>query len=475
MRRHLTSPVALEAIAIYKLEAAALAADEGQPALPVVTNDEATLNPAATDPATVVTADLPEQQEHQEDFSAELAQITLLDEQVEEAADVVDGLGEVADVLASAPEGEITEAAEKLAAVAAESLFDRVGYAVALEDANGKLDSGKSLLDKITGGAKAIWEKIIQAIDKAREWLSGFFIKLLDRSARVKKNALALAEKLGDLEGQPKEKTFTNGALAARLQTGNAKLPKRIGDAAMTTHNLLVLQLKRIDAEAAQGKQMAETLVKSPEKFKYNADKRRQASRLSGMANVREHGNHYGNDMAVSEVLLGGKIIGEEVWDPFHGTSLHTSRTQTGHSAISSMSNTPRLVTASAGEYLPGTAADMQNEPIPVENPNELRSLCILAGKMADEVSDFRVTQARLEAVCREFVRECKRLMAEPETRRELKSEMRELDLRIFYQRAPRMFVKEPAEFATEMLTAADSLLAYGSACGKFYSKAAKA
>jgi hypothetical protein len=139
------------------------------------------------------------------------------------------------------------------------------------------------------------------------------------------------------------------------------------------------------------------------------------------------------------------------------------------------MTNTPRLVTATAGEYLPGTAADMQKEPIPVENPAELRSLCILAGKMADEVGDFRVTQARLEAVCREFVRECKRLMAEPVTRRELRSESRELDLRLFYHRAPRMFVREPAEFATEMLTAADSLLAYSTACGKFYGKAAKA
>lgn len=475
MRRHLTSPVALEAISIAKLEAAALAADQGQPTLPAVTNDEATLNAAATDPALVVTADLPEQQEHQEDFTAELAEITLLDEQVEEAADVAEGLDEVADVLAAAPEGELTDAAVKLAAVAAESLFDRVGYAVALEDADGKLDSGKSLLDKITDGAKAIWEKIIQAIDKAREWLTGFFLKLLDRSGRVKKNALALAQKLGDLEGQPKEKTFTNGALAARLQTGNAKLPKRISDAAMTTHNLLVLQFKRIDADAAQGKQMAELLVKSPEKFTYNADKRRQASRLSGMASVRERGNSYGTNMAVSEVLLGGKIIGEEVWDPFHGSKLRTDKTQTGTDAIGLMTNTPRLVTATAGEYLPGTAADMQKEPIPVENPAELRSLCILAGKMADEVGDFRVTQARLEAVCREFVRECKRLMAEPATRRELRSESRELDLRLFYHRAPRMFVREPAEFATEMLTAADSLLAFGTACGKFYGKAAKA
>lgn len=475
MRRHLTSPVALEAIDTARLEAAALAADAGQPTLPAVTNDEATLNPAATDPALVVTADLPEQQEHQEDFTAELAEITLLDEQVEEAVDVTQGLDEVADVLTSAPEGELTDAAVKLAAVAAESLFASVGYAVALEDDSGKLDSGKSLLDKITDGAKAIWEKIIQAIDKAREWLTGFFLKLLDRSARVKKNALALAQKLGDLEGEPKEKTFTNGALAARLQTGNAKLPKRIGDAAVTTHNLLVLQLKRIDAEAAQGKQMAEMLVKHPEKFKYNADKRRQASRLSGMANVRERGNSYGNDMAVSAVLLGGKIIGEEVWDPFHGTSFHNNMTHAGHRAIGHMINTPRLVTATAGEYLPGTAADMQNEPIPVENPIELRALCILAGKMADEVGDFRVTQARLEAVCREFVRECKRLMAEAETKRALKTDMHDVDLRMFYQRAPRMFVKEPAEFATELLTVADSLLAYGSACGKFYGKAAKA
>jgi hypothetical protein len=475
MRRHLTSPVALEAISIDSLREAARRGDAGQPSLPAVTNDEATLNPAATDPALVVTADLPEQQEHQEDFTAELAEITLLDEQVDEAADVVQGLDEVADVIAAAPEGEITDAAVKLAAVAVESLFDRVGYAVALEDADGKLDSGKSLLDKIADGVKAIWEKIIQAIDKAREWLVGFFLKLVDRSARVKKNALALAAKLGDLEGQPKEKTFTNGALAARLQTGNAKLPKRIGDAAMTTHNLLVLQLKRIDADAAQGKQMAELLVKSPEKFSYNADKRRQASRLSGMASVRERGNSFGNNMAVSEVLLGGKIIGEEVWDPFYGSHLHKNRTETGTGAILSMSHTPRLVTATAGEYLPGTAADMQNEPIPVENPIELRALCMLAGKMADEVGDFRVTQARLEAVCRELVRECKRLMAEPDTMRKIKSESRELDLRLFYHRAPRMFVREPAEFATEMLTAADSLLAYSSACGKFYSKAAKA
>jgi len=438
--------------------------------------EQEALNPDATDPATVVTAGLPEQFDDLPDFTAEIDEICTLSEQTEAAGDVVSSLDEVAETL-SGPEEDVSAAAVKLGQVATEHLFASVGYAIVLEDN----ESGKSLAGKIVDGAKKIWEKIIAAITKARDWLMAFFRKLFDRSAALEKAGREYAAETDQREGVPRKGSFKNGLLAYHLQIAG-QVPKKLSAAANATNAILSNQLKRLDASTAEGKQMAKVLVETPEKFSVSNKERRAAS---GLRETGQMSGEFGlkTRVAMSPQLLGGKIVIEKLGLDFGAlSSLGDNSKYAGKAAIDRMIETPHLFAANVGPLQRVDMLKMHSQELTVGDLAELKLCASIAADMAGEVKAFRATVTKLEGVCRDFANECKRLIAESGNRNayeERKKGEGLLDLRAvqraFFSAAPRMFVKEPAEFASEMLTTTRALLAYVKTSTKLYARKATA
>ncbi|MNU19551.1 hypothetical protein D3C71_77800 [compost metagenome] len=482
MRRHLPK-AALEAIQIADLQAAAAqgAAPAGDPA--AITPTPETNPENQTDPALATSADLPEFHDELPDYTAELDDAADFNEQIADAGDVTDSLLEIKETLTDETSGEITEATLKIAEIATEHLFASVGYThprVALEDGEEDKEpkdvktGAKNLVEKITTGAKAIWEKIIKAIEKARTWLTEFFRKLIDFSGHLQKRAHAYEKEMDMREGAPKEKIFENAGLALALQyKGHA--PKDLAKLANETNAILSNQLKRIDLQSTDAKKMAEVLVNTPEKFEYSVKQRRAAS---GLPHTSKLSGSWGmdTDIAHSDAILGGSLIVEEIGSSlgnaiYRGMSgkSHEDSKRVGKSAILEMVQTPRLEHAVTGEL--AYVKSVKSPVFDVLPLTDLKRLSQEVADMAGSVQKFRGTVTKLENLCSDLVKECKKMLNENGTP---KLDGKDQDnkheaARAFFTAAPRMFIQEPTKFANELLRIGKALLKYTELAAKQY------
>jgi len=471
MRRHLPKP-ALES------EDAAVAAQgpapAGDPAAQVPTPPTNPEN--QTDPALAQSAELPEFHEELPDYTAELEECEVRSGQIEEAVDVTESLLEVKDTLED-ESSEISEAAVKIAEIATEHLFASIGYVhptPALEDGEEKpKPSASDVIKKITDGAKAIWEKIIKAIERARTWLMEFFRKLIDFSGHLEKRAHAYEKEMDFREGAPKNKIFENHSLAVALQYKQAT-PKDLVRLAGETNAILSNQLKRVDLQTTDAKKMAEVLVNDPEKFEYSIKQRRAAS---GLMHTSRLTGSWGNDVEIahSDAILGGSLIVEEIgstlvnrFNRAMGGTKYEGEVRKGHHAIMEMIQTPRLVRATAGGDLAYTKK-IDHPVFDVLPLADLKRLTQEVADMAGEVQQFRGSVTKLENLCTDLVKDCKRLIAEGDGPKSTSSNLSAAAVRQFFGAAPRMFIEEPTKFANELLRIGKALLKYTEQAAKQY------
>jgi hypothetical protein len=107
-----------------------------------------------------------------------------IDDDIDEAFDVVEALGSIRAVLSSSlPNGGVDSNTAEVVKFATEHLYNRVGLKntkkVSLESFTGtsrKLAT-EGMMDSIKENAKRIWEAIIAAIKKSIEWINSYIIK----------------------------------------------------------------------------------------------------------------------------------------------------------------------------------------------------------------------------------------------------------------------------------------------------------
>ena len=420
----------------------------------------------------------------------DLAGIEVISVQTEAAAEVIETLGRVAEVVVASPNGEMSPETAEVVYIATEELCASIGFSVrhpvpTLESFSGpraKVSTALAL-ESIKEAAKAIWAKIIEAIKKAAVWMKQFVRSMLDFSKHTQAKAARFIKDIVNLEDSPKQTSFTNATLAVKVQY-HGKVPNKVSEIAYGTKKLLEAQLTRISHEALDAEQLAHQLVNNTSGFKHSTLKARTASGLNRTVGVE---GRFGKEKyLVSEMLLGGKLIIAD--DGFISVlSRSEDAVSEGADAVAYLMETPRLATQSIENteedltYAYLTSAEMSQRnaaTIKVPDHSELKACAECAGAMALGVTIFRSNLNKLEALCDNFAKEAEKIMdsAREEVYEELgfiKNDKQKVQriLRKFYSQAPRMFVKEPTSFANELLQVANNLLDYAGACAKQYKR----
>ena len=404
----------------------------------------------------------------QQDEMEELA------EQVEIAGDVVEALESLADVLNDGPVSVQTARAVK---IATESLYARVGIQAearmpALESFQGEHASVSTTIamESILGRAQKVWEAIVKAMRAAIEWVKNWIRSLLDGSKALQAKAAALAKELDDLEAKPESTSFKSPQAAVKVQH-NGAIPKSVSEIAYGSKTLLEAQLNRISHEAVDAEQLAHQLVKGTKDFKFSVAGARKASGLNRSATLP--GGFFNDKVIVSEMLLGGKLIIQKTGIDI-GIGASEKYVNKGLDAVQDLMNTPYLFEATMGGPtfkafgLADSVTNARLRTIPTPSHEEMKACTEAAGAMALGVSVFRSTISKLEALCDGFAKQAAEMLkietpvkntGELDTKR-TDREAKQIAQK-FYTQAPRMFIKEPAAFASEQLRIANNLLFY--------------
>ena len=407
------------------------------------------------DPAAAVSANLPEQTDDLDDFTAEVQEIATLDSMLQDASDVAQGLHEIKAVLSSVPSGHVSEAATTIAAIASEHMAATAGLDLALE-AQDKTQPEK-LIGKITDGAKKIWESIIAAIRRAVTWVKEFVRKLMDSSAKTKQQAQQLAERAKKTTGQLKSQAIKNAALAHTLSIGGK--PVAANDAAKQAHITLLTAAGFLDA--VQSKALYDEVfiksvtgpdakpVYSPKTLKsiYKTD------RVVG-------GGDKKLEYATSVEMLGGKAI----------TIQLGKETLEGPSAYRMLQHTPYL-----GNY---SSANPSGEELQALSASDVVKIAASAVEMADAVHRFKEAATHLEQLADRLIDAAndvktrtysshpvyRSIQKDNETEAEQYRQELLTAQRSFLSSAPRWLVREPSEMANYLLKTAKALVKYGEA-----------
>jgi hypothetical protein len=192
-------------------------------------NEEVT--PEVTDETLNAMAEAPDQEIA--DATQIAAELDAIDGAIEEGVDTADTLGEVA-----APLQEAVDSGEGIPAPAAESLrilvshmTSRIGVPVrtktfAMESFKGKqtrLQATQIALEGIKETAQRIWAQIVEAFNKAIDWIKSFFAKLFDGAVKLKAAGEKLSKAAGEKASATMEKdTIESAGFAEKLQVGGA-------------------------------------------------------------------------------------------------------------------------------------------------------------------------------------------------------------------------------------------------------------
>lgn len=137
-------------------------------------------------------------------------------------------LGEIADTVEASEEtGGLDPVAAEVTQVAVEAIYARLGISnskqPALEgfaDVNNRVKETKISVEDIREKLKTIWDAIINAFNKIKQWVSNFIAAIIDANERLAQRADALEKKARATKGTPKEADMPAGNLGSALGTG---------------------------------------------------------------------------------------------------------------------------------------------------------------------------------------------------------------------------------------------------------------
>ena len=157
------------------------------------------------------------------------AEVTGTLDDIESAQADGDSLGAIAETMEATEEtGGLDPVAAEVAEVAVESICNRLGVTrrkYALESFSSKdkrVAATRYAVEEIKDVLKRIWDAIVAAFGKVKEFLKNFFKALIDSNEKLAQRADALVNKATNAKGAPKEKEISAGGFGKALATGGA-------------------------------------------------------------------------------------------------------------------------------------------------------------------------------------------------------------------------------------------------------------
>ena len=157
------------------------------------------------------------------------AEVTGTLDDIESAQADGDSLGAIADTMEATEEtGGLDPVAAQVAEVAVESICNRLGVTrrkYAMESFGSKdkrVAATRYAVEEIKDVLKRIWDAIVAAFGKVKEFLKNFFKALIDSNEKLAQRADALANKATNVKGTPKEKEIAAGGFGKALSYGGA-------------------------------------------------------------------------------------------------------------------------------------------------------------------------------------------------------------------------------------------------------------
>ena len=148
---------------------------------------------------------------------------------IESAQADSDSLGAIAETMEATEEtGGLDPVAAEVAEVAVESICNRLGVArrkYALESFGSKdkrVAATRYAVEEIKDVLKRIWDAIVAAFGKVKEFLKNFFKALFDSNEKLAQRADALINKATNVNGTPKEKEIAAGGFGKALAYGGS-------------------------------------------------------------------------------------------------------------------------------------------------------------------------------------------------------------------------------------------------------------
>lgn len=154
------------------------------------------------------------------------AEVTGTLDDIESAQADSDSLGAIAETMEATEEtGGLDPVAAEVAEVAVESICNRLGVTrrkYALESFSSKdkrVGATRYAVEEIKDVLKRIWDAIVAAFGKVKEFLKNFFKALIDSNEKLAQRADALVNKATNAKGAPKEKEIAAGGFGKALAT----------------------------------------------------------------------------------------------------------------------------------------------------------------------------------------------------------------------------------------------------------------
>ena len=158
------------------------------------------------------------------------AEVTGTLDDIESATADADSLGAIAETMEATEEtGGLDPVAAQVAEVAVESICARLGvqrrrsYAMeSFGDKSRRVGATRYAVEEIKDVLRRVWDAIIAAFGKVKEFLKNFFKALFDSNEKLAQRADALVNKATNAKGAPKEKEIAAGGFGKALATGGA-------------------------------------------------------------------------------------------------------------------------------------------------------------------------------------------------------------------------------------------------------------
>lgn len=152
------------------------------------------------------------------------AEVTGTLDDIESAQTDADSLSTIADTMEATEEtGGLDPVAAQVAEVAVESICARLGvqrrkYAMESFGAKDKrVAATRYAVEEIKDVLKRVWDAIVAAFGKVKEFLKNFFKALFDSNEKLAQRADALVNKATNAKGAPKEKEVSSGGFGKAL------------------------------------------------------------------------------------------------------------------------------------------------------------------------------------------------------------------------------------------------------------------
>lgn len=153
------------------------------------------------------------------------AEVTGTLDDIESATADADSLGAIAETMEATEEtGGLDPVAAQVAEVAVESICARLGvqrrrpYAMeSFGDKSRRVGATRYAVEEIKDVLKRIWDAIVAAFGKVKDFLKNFFKALFDSNEKLAQRADALANKATNAKGSPKEKEIAAGGFGKAL------------------------------------------------------------------------------------------------------------------------------------------------------------------------------------------------------------------------------------------------------------------